>query len=61
MQPLERNDVEREGTTPSGINQKEKDKYQMIFTHMWVLRNKTGEHRGKKNKQEREANRKSDI
>ena len=38
--------MELEGIMLSEISQSEKDKYH-DFTHMWNLRNKTGEHKGR--------------
>ena len=32
----------------SKINQSEKEKYHINFTYMWNLRNKTNDHRGKR-------------
>ena len=45
--------MELEGILLSEISQSEKDNYH-DFTHMWKLRNKTDEHRGREGKKKDE-------
>ena len=48
--------MELEGTMLMKICQSEKDNYPYDFTHMWNLKSKTDEHKGREGKIKQEEN-----